>query len=84
MKEFCSLTLSRRRSVPYRNQSIHFLCKSMDWFLYDKDLRHESIKRARKSNKQTDMLQELGKTIFLQFEQFIYIRILFLGLDSLI
>ena len=21
------------------------LCKSMDWFLYDRDLRHESVKR---------------------------------------
>ena len=27
-----------------RNQSIDLHCKSMDWFLYDKDLRHERVK----------------------------------------
>ena len=38
------LTLSWRRSLSYRNQSIDWLCKSMDWFLYDNDLPHERIK----------------------------------------
>ena len=33
------LTFSWRRSVSYRNQS-----ESMDWFLYDRDLRHERVK----------------------------------------
>ena len=37
-------TLSRRRSLSYRNQSIDFLCKSMDWFLYHSKLRHERSK----------------------------------------
>ena len=37
-------TLSWRRSLPQRNQSIGLLCKSMDWFLYDKDIRHERVK----------------------------------------
>ena len=37
------LTLSRRRSLSYRNQSINLLRKSMDWFLYDKGLRHERV-----------------------------------------
>ena len=37
------LTLSWRRSLSYRHQSIHLLCKSMDWFLYDRDLRHERV-----------------------------------------
>ena len=32
------LTLSWRRSLSYRN---HLLCKSVDWFLYDRDLCHE-------------------------------------------
>ena len=33
------------KEVPsYRNQSIDLLCKSMDWFLYDRDLRHKIIK----------------------------------------
>ena len=36
------LTLSRRRSLPCRNP-IDLLCKSMDWFVYDRDLRHESV-----------------------------------------
>ena len=35
------VTLSSRRSLLYRSQSIDLLCKSIDWFLYDKDLRHE-------------------------------------------
>ena len=38
-----SLTLSWQRSLSYRNQSIDLHCKSMDWFLYDRDLRHERI-----------------------------------------
>ena len=31
------------RSLSYRNQSIDLICKSMDWFLYDRDLRHERV-----------------------------------------
>ena len=27
-----------------RNQFIYLLCKSMDWFLYDRDLRNERVK----------------------------------------
>ena len=38
------LTFSWRRLLSYRNQSIDFLCKSMDWFLYDNGLRHERVK----------------------------------------
>ena len=37
------LTLSWRRPLWYRNQSIDFLCKSMDWFLYDNSVRHERV-----------------------------------------
>ena len=36
--------LSWRRSLLYRNQSIDLLYKSMEWFLYDRDLRHETVK----------------------------------------
>ena len=32
-------------SLLYRNKSIDLVCQSVDWFLYDKDLRHERIKR---------------------------------------
>ena len=38
------LTLSWRRSQSYRSQSFDLLCKLMDWFLYDRDLRHEIVK----------------------------------------
>ena len=38
------LTLSWRRPLSYRNQSIDLLCKLMDWFLYDNGLRHERVK----------------------------------------
>ena len=32
------------RSLLYRIQSNDLLCKSIDWFLYDRDLRHERVK----------------------------------------
>ena len=38
------LTLSRRTPISYRNQSINFQSKSMDWFLYDIDLSREIFK----------------------------------------
>ena len=38
------LTLSRRRFLSYRNDSINLLWKSMAWLLYDRDLRHERVK----------------------------------------
>ena len=30
--------------LSYKNQSIDFVCKSIVWFLYDRDLRHERVK----------------------------------------
>ena len=41
-----SLTLSWRRPLSYRNQSIDLLHKSMYWFLYDNDLRHDRVKES--------------------------------------
>ena len=38
------LTLSWRAPLYYKNQSIDLQSKSMDWFLYDNDLRHEGLK----------------------------------------
>ena len=38
------LTLSRRRPLSYRKQSIDLLRKSMNWFLYDNSLRLERVK----------------------------------------
>ena len=43
-----SLTLSWRRQLSYRNQSIDLLGKSMDWSLYDTGLRHERVKSVKK------------------------------------
>ena len=40
------LTLSWRRAISYRNQSIDLLCKLMDWFLYGIGLHHERVKRS--------------------------------------
>ena len=37
-------TLSWRRPLSYRNQSIDLQSKSVNWFLYDKDLHHERVK----------------------------------------
>ena len=37
------LTLSWRRPLSYRNQSVDLLRKSMDWFLYDNGLLHERV-----------------------------------------
>ena len=38
-----SLTLSWRRSLSYRNQSIDLQSKWMNWFLYDSDFCHERV-----------------------------------------
>ena len=40
------LTLSRRRPISYRNQSISLQSKSMDWFLYDIDLCRERVNNS--------------------------------------
>ena len=40
-----TLTLSWRRSLSYRNQSIDLLRKSVDWFLYDSGLRYERVNK---------------------------------------
>ena len=37
------LTLSRRRPLSYRNQSLDLLRKSMDWLLYDNGRRLERV-----------------------------------------
>ena len=49
------LTLSWRRPILYRNQSIDLLRKSVDWFLYDIGLRHERVKGLEK-----DQYYEIG------------------------
>ena len=43
LSRICNLSLSWRRPLSYRNQSINLLRKSMDWFLYDNGLRYEKV-----------------------------------------
>ena len=40
------LNLSLRRSLLYKNQSIDLHSKSMDWFLYDRNLHSERDKQV--------------------------------------
>ena len=49
-KKSCTLTLSQQRSLSYRNHSVYLLCKPMEWFLYDRDLRHERVKYEGNNN----------------------------------
>ena len=42
--EIFSLILSWRIPLYYRNQYIDLQSKSMEWFLYDNDLRQERVK----------------------------------------
>ena len=46
------LALSRCRSLSYRNQCIDLQSKSMDGFLYDRDLRHGRIKQVLREKQQ--------------------------------
>ena len=41
------LTFSRRRSLSYRNQSTDLQGKSIDWFLYNRNLRHKRVRRKK-------------------------------------
>ena len=41
-----SLTLSWRKPLSYRNQTIDLRNKSLDWFLYDNSLRHKRVDRV--------------------------------------
>ena len=46
-----NLTLSWRRPLSYRNQSIDLLRKSMDWFLHDNGPRHERVKTGTTASR---------------------------------
>ena len=57
---FCDINPSRRRSLSPRNLSIDLLSKSMDWFLYDRDLHHEKVK------DKTLACAEIANTLYLE------------------
>ena len=40
LKDIKYLTISWWKFLSYRNKSIYLLCKSVDWFLYDRSIRH--------------------------------------------
>ena len=44
-KCYSSFNSSLTEVLSYRTQSTDLLCKSMDWFLYDRDLRHERVNK---------------------------------------
>ena len=46
-----SLTLSWKSFLSHRNQFIDLQSKSMDWLLYDKDLRHKTVKALLLANR---------------------------------
>ena len=67
------LTLSWRGSLSYRNQFIDLLRKSMDWLLYDNDLRHERVKMGKKWRKMLSPTYSLKfKTIILFLNRCLY------------
>ena len=49
LRPIVNLTLSWRRPLSYRNQSIDLLPKSVDRFLYDNGLRYERVKQLCKT-----------------------------------
>ena len=53
------LTLSRRKSLSYRNQSIDLKRKSMEWFLYGKNLCHERVKEHQKAGAAKNILSRI-------------------------
>ena len=57
----CKITLLWRRSISFRNQSIGLHSKSVDWFLYDRDLCQERV------NWMKCIFLSLNSTIFFVF-----------------
>ena len=47
---FYSLTILGRRSLSYRNKSMDFQSKPVDWFLHDRHFRYERINHFRNRN----------------------------------
>ena len=72
------LTLSWRRPLSYRNQSIDLRSKSVDWFLYDNGLRHERFnkKMLLPFDKSLMTLEYLHQTIILSFKECVSVQCL--------
>ena len=71
------LTLSWRRPLWYRNQSIDLQSKSVDWFLYDNGLRLKKVKQLTKLNG--DWWSLIDKGIFyhttFSFKLFLFFKV---------
>ena len=72
IKSLEHLTFSWRRSLSYRNQSIDLLCKSMEWFLYDRYLRHERVKQPFSSKISKKYLKSLFSGFILVLNKVFY------------
>ena len=57
------LTLLWRRSLSNRNQTFDFWSKSVDWFLYDRDLHHERVNALLLACIHRDILIDYNKII---------------------
>ena len=47
-------------SLSYRNQTIDLLYKSIDWFLYERDFRHERVKLDFEKTFTGEVLEEFA------------------------
>ena len=56
-----------RWSISYRNQSIDLLGKSMNWFVYDRDLRHGRVNRVKVGIKLDDWKKTLQESSLKRF-----------------
>ena len=57
------LNLSWPRSLLYRSQSIDLQNKSVDWFLYNKNLRHERVNALLLAYIRWDIFPDYDKII---------------------
>ena len=56
-----------RKSISYRNQPVGMLCKSMDWFLHDRDLHHERVKEKSENLNSEDLASNLAMRLWVAF-----------------
>ena len=67
------LTFSWRRFLSYKNHSIDLRSKSKNWFLYDKDLRHEIIKLLKSSNDKNGFVLHMYTQAYIIFHQSVFL-----------
>ena len=61
-------------SLSYKNQSIDLQSKSMGWFLYDRDLRHERVKYHKLQKRDNSFgTDELIRSLRVYFNRDVYV-----------